>query len=217
MSQRSNADLVDEAKNLGALLRVEVKTEGLKNPALVALVDELNAKVKALPPLPSDHKRPTVEEFVAAGYKAENYEAHIARWEIELRVKLAAEGAPPAPPLLPPPPAAPPPVDGNDVGQAGGPPQGRPLDEAPPRERPEAPPKLVDGASDGTVGGAPTVSATGPARRYPFTVKEGKAIVCRRGHLGAFSGVSAADFSDGQDELERLIRDGFVDDNRPKS
>lgn len=35
-------------------------------------------------PLPPGHKRPTLEEFVACGYQAENYEAHMARWEAEL-------------------------------------------------------------------------------------------------------------------------------------
>ncbi len=62
--------------------------------------------VPDLPPLPADHVRPSVEQFVAAGYKAENYEEHMLGWEREIRQRIAA--APPAPveetlPLPPPP------------------------------------------------------------------------------------------------------------------
>ncbi len=38
--------------------------------------------------LPEGHKRPSVEEFVKAGYKAENYEAAMTRWELELAARL---------------------------------------------------------------------------------------------------------------------------------
>lgn len=39
--------------------------------------------------LPPGHKRPTVKEFVKAGYKAEAYEAHMAKWEAEVAAKFA--------------------------------------------------------------------------------------------------------------------------------
>lgn len=50
--------------------------------ALVASVEELEAWKAAL--LPEDHKRPTLEEFVASGYKAELYDERMAAWEHEL-------------------------------------------------------------------------------------------------------------------------------------
>ncbi len=42
------------------------------------------AQAPAPRPLPAGHKRPTIAEFVKAGYKAENYERHMAQWEAEL-------------------------------------------------------------------------------------------------------------------------------------
>jgi len=49
--------------------------------------------------LPEGHKRPTLEEFVARGYPAEAYEAHMARWEAALMgVPLPTGGKPKPPP-----------------------------------------------------------------------------------------------------------------------
>ena len=54
-----------------------------------------------LGPLPVGWVRPTVEEFVARGYKAENYEWFFERHENELRAKHRAAAPPPAGPLTP--------------------------------------------------------------------------------------------------------------------
>ncbi len=63
-----------------------------REAALVAAA----AEAAATPPpgIPADHKRPSLEEFVAAGYKAEAYESHMAGWEDEIRARAAGVAEP---------------------------------------------------------------------------------------------------------------------------
>lgn len=209
MSNKSNRELAEEALAYGMLLAVAVTTEGLKNPQLVDLVEGLKAKADALPPLPADHQRPTVEEYVARGYKAEGYEHSMLQWEGEIRRRLAAAAKPAEPS-----PEEKPPVDGNEAGPEGGAPAARPLDPPVARKRPEVPPRLVDGASEGVLGGPPeSPTPGGPVRRYPYTVAEGKSVKCKKGMVGAFAPVRAVDFADGQKTLDELVARGVVDKN----
>ena len=70
----------------GAVQGAEVDVHKLE--AASASFDDMPTPV---PPdlLPADHKRPTLEEFVARGYQAENYERDMRRWEHELVEKAA--------------------------------------------------------------------------------------------------------------------------------
>ncbi len=207
MSNRSNRDLAEEALAYAIQLGVEVTTEGLKNPQLVELVAELKAKVDALPALPPEHKRPTVEEYVARGYNAEGYESAMLQWEAGIRRRLlAAEPPAPEPQTTP--------VDGTEAGPVGGTPSASPLAPDAPIVRPEAPSRRVDGATEGVLGGAPAVvSSTVPGQRYPYTVAEGKSVTSKRGMLGAFAPVSEDDFPGGADQLSQLVAQGYVSQN----
>ncbi len=49
---------------------------------VVAQVERLEAWKAAL--LPEGHERPTLEDFVAGGYKAEAYDEHMLEWEAEI-------------------------------------------------------------------------------------------------------------------------------------
>lgn len=71
------------------------------------------------------------------------------------------------------------------------------------------PPVPTDGAVDQTQGGAPVAGAK-PVFRYPYVVAEGRSITTRRGLIAAFSKVTAADFVNGQKDLDELVASGAV-------
>lgn len=56
------------------------------------------AEPAPLPDLPAHHRRPTIEEYTSRGYAAEGYEDAMAKWEDELRRRMAAGWEYPAPP-----------------------------------------------------------------------------------------------------------------------
>lgn len=43
-----------------------------------------------LPDLPPEYRRPTPEDFVAAGYVLDDYEAQMELWETDIRKRMAA-------------------------------------------------------------------------------------------------------------------------------
>lgn len=106
MAQKSNNDLRAEISLLGGRLGIEspADLEEMKQPALLAMLSELEGKWAAhpanVPPapdralLPAGHKRPTVEEFVGSGYESESYERAMAQWEHELVANAATGSAP---------------------------------------------------------------------------------------------------------------------------
>lgn len=94
--------------------------------------------------------------------------------------------------------------------------------ESPP-ETPKAPeaesplrdptgPKVVDGASDGSVGGPPKDFRADPElpNRPGFFVKPGRSITSLRGILGPTEEVYPRDFLEGQKTLEHLVAYGYV-------
>lgn len=42
-----------------------------------------------LPPLPPEHRRPTMEEFMAADYPADSYDSQMESWERGIRERMA--------------------------------------------------------------------------------------------------------------------------------
>lgn len=137
-----------------------------------------------LPPLPAEHKRPTVEEWVRAGYKAEHYERGMADWETGIRRRLA-DGASYAEIVR---------HSTETVIHKPRPPQVH----------------LVDGAGETPTGGVPPEKKTRSLYRYPYTVAEGVQIVTLRGKLPAFARIRATDLSGGKAELEQLVARGHV-------
>ncbi len=137
---------------------------------------------KELPPLPPEHKRPTVEEWERAGYLAENYLRGMTDWETGLRRRLA-DGA-----------------KYSDLVK-------QETVIAKPRP-PQA--HTVDGAGESPTGGVPPERKTRSLYRWPFSVAEGVQIVTLRGRIPAFGRIRASDLSGGAAELEQLVKSGHV-------
>jgi len=99
MADLSKKQLSERALALGVQLSAEVKTDGLNHAQLTALVADLESQVKekaraavvldGTEKLPEGYTRPSVDEFVAKGYRAENYENYFAEYEHGLLVDAA--------------------------------------------------------------------------------------------------------------------------------
>ena len=63
--------------------------EETTSPEAPAPAPPVSASTKELPALPPEHRRPTVEMWVSAGYKAEHYEQGMTDWETGLRRRMA--------------------------------------------------------------------------------------------------------------------------------
>lgn len=150
--------------------------------------------------LPAGYTRPTVEEFVKAGYLAENYESFFANYEANLASNPAPAPVPAPEPVLADPSVA-------DAGVSA-PPPALAKDASPdsPLSKPEV--KTVRGFHE-DLGGTPKPGSV--RYRFPYTVREGHSVAAtRRGTVPAFARITALDLPGGQAELDDLVAAGVV-------
>lgn len=76
------------------------------------------------------------------------------------------------------------------------------------KAKPARPP--VDGAGGDSVGGPPPKAKPAAQGSAPYVIAPGKSLVCRRGVLGPGDEIRASDVSDGQTQLDYLVRSGHV-------
>lgn len=77
-------------------------------------------------------------------------------------------------------------------------------------------PPVVDGSEDDSLGGRPRPGEA-PVPRFPYSVAEGKTVSgTRKGTLGAFQRIRAADLHDGEEGLARLVASGHVVQAKPE-
>jgi hypothetical protein len=74
-----------------------------------------------------------------------------------------------------------------------------------------ATPPRIDGAVDNASGGAPaSVVAALPPSRHPYSIAAGKALTSPRGVLEPGDEIRPTDVSGGVEQLEYLVRKGYV-------
>jgi hypothetical protein len=72
-------------------------------------------------------------------------------------------------------------------------------------------PEPVDGAAPVSEGGEPPPPPAPVAQLFPYQVSRGKSLKTKRGTLQAGEEVRAKDLGGGQEQLEQLVRFGYVD------
>lgn len=75
---------------------------------------------------------------------------------------------------------------------------------------PVSAPPTIDGADDGSIGGAPVEEEPDAPPKYPYSVARGGAITSLRGILAPGEEVRAEDFSGGAQTLAHLVSVGLV-------
>jgi hypothetical protein len=161
----SNKELAEQAEALGKLLRQQVKTQGLNNAGLTDLVATLTAQRAAL--LPQGHKRPAREEFVGAGYQAENYDSFMTKFEDDLVSKA---------------------LDAKASGSGGASEGDSPMTDG-------GEPQLSAGASAAGATPPPSPLSPAPAKPGPARVAPGHSITCLRGVLTEGQEISGRDLT----------------------